>query len=116
MRRVFLAIAGMMLLLPAAATAGGDSSIFYYPWWGTKVEDGKFFHWSQYGHAPPTDLATTFYPARGPYSSADSDVVRAQMDDIKQAGVSEVITSWWGSGSREDNRLPLVMHIAEKGD
>ena len=103
-----------MVLLPASALASGDSSIFYYPWWGTKKVDGKFFHWSQFGHAPPTDLATTFYPARGPYSSSDGDVVRAQMDDIKQAGVSEVITSWWGWGSPEDERLPLVMHAAEK--
>ena len=114
MRRVLVVIAGMMLLLPASALASGDSSIFYYPWWGTKKEDGKFFHWSQYGHAPPTDLATTFYPARGPYSSSDWDVVRAQMDDIKQAGVDEVIISWWGWGSPEDDRLPLVMHAAEK--
>jgi glycoprotein endo-alpha-1,2-mannosidase len=114
MRRVLVVIAGMMLLLPASALASGDSSIFYYPWWGTKKVDGKFFHWSQYGHAPPTDLATTFYPVRGPYSSSDGDVVRAQMDDIKQAGVSEVITSWWGWGSPEDKRLPLVMHAAEK--
>ena len=97
-----------------AHSRAATASIFYYPWWGTKKEDGKFFHWSQYGHAPPTDLATTFYPARGPYSSSDGDVVRAQMDDIKQAGVSEVITSWWGWGSPEDERLPLVMHAAEK--
>ena len=103
-----------MVLLPASALAGGDASIFYYPWWGTKKEDGKFLHWSQYGHAPPTDLAATFYPARGPYSSSDSDVVGAQMDDIKQAGVSEVISSWWGWGSPEDSRLPLVVHAAEK--
>ena len=114
MRRVLAVIAGTMVLLPASALASGDSSIFYYPWWGTKKVDGKFFHWSQFGHAPPTDLATTFYPVRGPYSSSDGDVVRAQMDDIKQAGVSEVITSWWGWGSREDERLPLVMHVAEK--
>jgi glycoprotein endo-alpha-1,2-mannosidase len=112
--RVLLAAIAACLLTPAAAGAAGDASIFYYPWWGTKAEDGKFFHWSQYGHAPPTDLAATFYPARGPYSSAEPSVVRAQMEDIRQAGVREVISSWWGWGSREDERLPLVIRIAKK--
>jgi glycoprotein endo-alpha-1,2-mannosidase len=112
--RVLLGVIGVCLLAPAAAGAAGDASIFYYPWWGTKVEDGKFLHWSQYGHAPPADLASTFYPARGPYSSAAPDVVRAQMADIRQAGVREVISSWWGWGSPEDERLPLVMRVAEK--
>ena len=112
--RLLLVTIATFLLAPAVARAAGDSSIFYYPWWGTRAQDGKYVHWSQYGHAPPSDLATTYYPARGPYSSSAPDVVRAQMEEIAAAGVSEVIASWWGWGSAEDARLPLLLRAAKR--
>lgn len=101
-----------LLVAPAGANAGGESSIFYYPWWGTKQQDGRYLHWNQRGHAPPSDLATTYFPARGVYSSSDVRVLRAQMREIKAAGISEVVSSWWGWGSPEDVRLPRVMREA----
>jgi hypothetical protein len=103
-----------VLVLPAAASAAAvPVSIFYYPWYGTPDRDGSYQHWAQDGHLPPGDLASTFYPARGPYSSSDPAVVSAQMREIAAAGIGEVIVSWWGWGSPEDRRLPLVMQAAE---
>jgi len=113
-RRLIALLAFCLLALPAGAGAAtAPVSIFYYPWYGTPALDGAYEHWGQDGHIPPADLATTFYPARGPYSSSDPTVVRAQMREIAAAGVGEVIVSWWGWGSPEDLRLPLVMEAAQ---
>ena len=59
-------------------------------------------------------MASTFYPARGVYSSADSLVVDAQMREIAAAEIGVVITSWWGRDSREDRRLSLVRGAAQR--
>src|SRR6516165_122958 len=115
MTRLALLLGLFALLVPAAAPSGthgptgGQTSIFYYPWYGTPQRDGSYQHWDQNGHVPPLDLASTYYPARGPYSSSDPAVVLDQMREIAGAGVREVVSSWWGWGSVEDQRLPLVM-------
>jgi hypothetical protein len=89
-------------------------AIFYYPWYGTPLHDGTWEHWNQNGHAPPTSVYSSFFPASGPYSSADPRVVARQMDQIAAAGVNEVVISWWGRGSAEDQRLPLVLAALKK--
>jgi glycoprotein endo-alpha-1,2-mannosidase len=105
----------LLVLVPAAgATRPVPAvSIFYYPWYGTPALDGSYQHWQQGGHLPPRDIASDYYPARGAYSSADPRVVDAQMRDLAQAGVGEVVSSWWGWGSVEDRRLPLVAQAAQ---
>ena len=99
---------------PSAPTAGKRIGIFYYPWFATPQRDGHYAHWQQGGLAPPANLASSFYPARGAYSSADVLVVDAQMREIRAAGVGTVITSWWGRGSPEDLRLPLLLAAADR--
>ena len=112
--------------MPAAAWAGAEEpdgntqtpsarvGIFYYPWFATPQQDGVFAHWQQNGSAPPGDLASGFYPARGAYSSADELVLHAQMREIAAARIGTVISSWWGRGSLEDSRLPLVIAAARE--
>jgi glycoprotein endo-alpha-1,2-mannosidase len=120
MTRLALALGLLALLAPAGAPAGGhaaargEASIFYYPWYGTPQRDGSYLHWDQNGHIPPLDLASSYYPARGPYSGSDPAVVRAQMRDIAGAGVREVVSSWWGWGSLEDQRLPMIVSMATR--
>jgi hypothetical protein len=87
-------------------------SIFYYPWYGTPARDGQYIHWSQNGHPPPADIASNYYPARGVYSSSDPAVLRSQMEEIAKTGIREIISSWWGQGSREDKLLPVVIAAA----
>ena len=48
----------------------------------------------------------------GPYSSSSRAVLDRQMAEISAAGVDEVISSWWGWGSAEDQRLPAVIAAA----
>src|SRR5581483_3113808 len=85
---------------------------FYYPWYGTASQDGIYQHWSQDGHQPPNDIASSYYPAVGLYSSDDRAVVAQQMSEIRNAGIDEIAVSWWGRGSVENQRLPLVLQEA----
>ena len=92
--------------------AGGEVAIFYYPWYGTPARDGAWQHWQQNGNAPPFQIASGWFPVRGPYSSSDLTVVRAQMREIASTGVQTVIVSWWGNGSAEAARFPGVARAA----
>ena len=76
------------------------------------MRDGSYQHWAQHGATPPGEIASSYYPARGIYSSTDPRVLRAQLTDIAAARVGVVIVSWWGTGSAEDNRLPAVVAAA----
>src|SRR5262245_12469981 len=121
MTRLALALGLILLLAPAAGVARDqakvvqrEASIFYYPWYGNLKWDGAYLHWDQNGHLPPTDLATSYYPARGAYSSRDPRVVEAQMREIARAGIREVVSSWWGMGSPEDELLPMIVLMATK--
>jgi hypothetical protein len=115
MRRLLPALLVAVLVVPATATARDvRSAIFFYPWYSNRAHDGEYAHWQQNGHAPPFDIASAFFPARGAYSSADPRVLRAQMHDIASADVDEVVSSWWGWGSLEDERLPAVLRAARR--
>lgn len=114
-RLPFLALV-LLLGLPSLAQAAPApaSAIFFYPWYSNMRHDGAYAHWTQGGHQPPFDVASQFYPLRGPYSSGDPRVLNAQMHDIASAGVDEVVSSWWGRGSEEDLRLSDVMRAAKR--
>jgi glycoprotein endo-alpha-1,2-mannosidase len=118
--------AAVALALPAVAWAAferpcdrdatRDVAIFYYAWYGTPAKDGQWLHWSQGGSAPPRDLGSTFYPSRGPYSSTDNAVVDAHMREVREAGVTTIVVSWWGPGSIEDKRLPAIRAAVQRYD
>jgi glycoprotein endo-alpha-1,2-mannosidase len=111
-RLLVVGLAGACFGVPAAHA--GTVAIFYYPWYGTPAHDGSWQHWDQNGHAPPSDVYSRYFPADGPYSSADPAVVDRQMTEIAAAGIDELVVSWWGRGSVEDQRLPLVLAAAQR--
>jgi hypothetical protein len=106
--------AGSVVAGPVVPPEGGagEVAIFYYPWYGTAARDGSWQHWQQHGNTPPSQIASGWFPARGPYSSSDQGVVRAQMREIASLGVQTVIVSWWGPGSVEAGRLPGIAKAA----
>ncbi|HZT91145.1 MAG TPA: hypothetical protein VFA05_03815 [Gaiellaceae bacterium] len=112
MRRLVICLALLALAAPGSAAAGALVTAFYYPWYGTPALDGGWEHWNQNGHTPPGDLASAYYPLLGAYSSSDPAVLSAQMDELRRAGVDAIAVSWWGRGSPEDARLPLVLSSA----
>jgi glycoprotein endo-alpha-1,2-mannosidase len=111
-RLLVVGLASAWLAVPSARA--GTVAIFYYPWYGTPTRDGSWEHWNQNLHRPPGDVYSRYYPARGAYSSSDRRVVDGQMAEIAAAGVDEVVISWWGRGSVEDRRLPLVLAAARR--
>jgi glycoprotein endo-alpha-1,2-mannosidase len=111
MRKLLLLIV-LVLVAPASAGAAEGVAIFYYPWFGAPSLDGSYQHWTENNHAPPFDLGTAFYPMSGPYSSSSRAVLDRQMAEIAATGVDEVVSSWWGWGSLEDERLPAVIAAA----
>jgi hypothetical protein len=113
----------ILLLLACVSGAGAGTTgaagadrprvaIFFYPWYSTPARDGSYRHWAQNGHAPPVEIASAFYPLRGLYSSGDPRVLESQMREIREAGVDQVIASWWGRESLEDLRLPAIVRAA----
>ena len=114
-----VAVSATVLAFPAEAgqrpvqTLGGRVAIFYYPWYSTPARDGGWAHWYVDRDGTPV-LSTAYFPSRGLYSSSNAKVVDAQMRDIAAAGVDTVVVSWWGFGSPEDERLPLVMQAAAR--
>ena len=99
-----------MVASPARVTP--EVAAFYYPWWATPERDGGWRHWEGNGHDPPVDVAANFYPQRGAYSSSDSAVLQAHMTEMAGAGIDLAVTSWWGRGSFEDDRLAGVLGAA----
>jgi glycoprotein endo-alpha-1,2-mannosidase len=100
-------IPGVALVM-TEAHPGAQTSIFYYPWYGTPATVGYWRHWNEGGHHPPLDIGSDYYPLLGAYSSTDPAVVGTQMGEIARAGINEVISSWWGQGSYEDQALRVV--------
>ena len=113
------AILAALLAFPAAGSGTrsadrvGESAIFYYPWYSTPIRDGRWAHWYVEREGTPV-LSTPYFPSRGLYSSSNARVVAAQMREIAVAGVTTVVVSWWGAGSPEDDRLPLVAEAARR--
>jgi hypothetical protein len=88
-------------------------AIFYYPWYSTPTRDGRWAHWYVEHDGIPV-LSTPYFPSRGLYSSSNEKIVLAQMKEIAGAGVDTVVVSWWGFGSPEADRLPLVVQAAQR--
>jgi glycoprotein endo-alpha-1,2-mannosidase len=101
----------------APATPSRHVHAFYYPWYGNPSFYGSWRHWNGTDHTPPDDITSNFYPTAGPYDSGDVDGVVAQhMAWLRQAGVGVAVTSWWGQGSYEDQRVPGLLSAAAAQD
>jgi hypothetical protein len=101
--------AGARTVDPVSVSAPGEVAVFYYPWYGNPAFDGEFRHWTQNGNEPPATIASTYFPARGIYSSGDQRLLAEHMQDLHDAGATTVVVSWWGPGSIEDERFATVV-------
>ncbi|MCF3962833.1 glycoside hydrolase family 99 protein [Streptomyces fuscigenes] len=96
----------------AAATLSTNVHIFYYPWYGSPKVFGSYRHWPQGNLTPPNGISSNFYPTLGAYDSGDGSAVSQHMRWLRQAGTGVLVTSWWGQGSYEDQRVPLLLDQA----
>ena len=107
----------------AALKTSDRVHIFYYPWYGNPEIDGHYYHWNHRKegrrhmgeHYPGgDDIGSSFYPSLGCYSSNDPEIIKAHMQQIKEAGAGVIVLSWWGPNGFEDKAVPLLMDIADE--
>ncbi len=85
---------------PIVNTALPVRAAFYYPWYPDNFAPGD----------------THYTPSAGNYSVDDPATVDRQIQDMQYGGLNAAIVSWWGQGTREDKRMPLLMAQAAKLD
>jgi hypothetical protein len=73
---------------------------FYYPWfpetWG-----------------PSTDRYTRYDPTLGYYDSSNVGTVSQHIAAMQYGGIEAGIASWWGQGSKTDQRIPALLRAAD---
>lgn len=93
-----IVIAAVAVIAPSSAASppGVVRAAFYYPWF------------------PETEnWATRYSPTLGKYDSSNQTVLAAHVGQAKYAGLDAFISSWWGIGTKTDQRLPLLLDVAE---
>lgn len=72
---------------------------FYYPWfpetWGNL-----------------SDPFTNYHPSLGYYDSSDASTIASHIDAMLYGNIEAGIASWWGQGTRTDQRIPLLLDAA----
>ena len=86
---------------------------FYYGWYGTKAHSGSDIHWLNPDTTHERIEDSPNYPVGGPYDSLDTAVIDRQMAQMKAAGITGLIASWWGQNDRTDQQFPLLLKAAE---
>ncbi|KAF3833617.1 hypothetical protein F7725_024821 [Dissostichus mawsoni] len=92
-------------------------------WYGDPATDNKYIHWdhvlvphwdpkiaashAQGRHTPPEDIASSFYPELGPYSSRDPKVLESHMAQIEEAAADD-------HGEPSEDLVPAVMDAAHR--
>ena len=80
---------------------------FYYPWFP-----------ETFGGTP--NPFSVYTPTLGYYDSSDPAVLASHYNALQYGGMTVGISSWWGpngqNSSKTDNRLPLLLRMAEMRD
>jgi glycoprotein endo-alpha-1,2-mannosidase len=112
-----------LLFLDSVLIGSCERSVhaFYYLWYGNLTSDGRWKHWDhkvlphwqpnknakypQIGqeHHPPESIHSSFYPVRGTYSSRDPSTLSSHFREMRAAGISVAVVSWWGQKSRSES-------------
>jgi glycoprotein endo-alpha-1,2-mannosidase len=111
-------LVGVFFLSPALVFAAADKDYFvgtyYYPWYGYNNFHGPY----------PTGSTTLVYhlnpqmtPQLGWYNQWNPDVISQHYKWARYAGINFFVTSYWGSGSAEDNVIQNCMfNNPDRGD
>jgi len=63
-----------------------------------------------------SDRFTNYHPSSGFYDSSDVAVVSQHIAAMRYGGIEAGIASWWGQGSRTDQRIPTLLRAADGTD
>jgi len=111
-RRLLLAGAACASVSPPAfafTTGRHEVLAFYYTWYGDPRQHPD---WRGVDTARHKIANAPDYPVDGPYDSHSPQEIWRQLTEMKNAGITGIIYSWWGIGSYEDKILPSVLRIA----
>ena len=86
-----LAPSTIQATIPCNITVG----VYYYPWYGSNFHNHQGYLRSQLN--PPQQ------PALGEYDDTNPAVIAQHLAWSRQANIKLWVTSWWGSGTIEDN-------------
>jgi hypothetical protein len=75
---------------------------FFYDWFPET--------WGRQGHR-----FSHYVPSRGFYDSGARSVITAQIGAMQYAHLDAAIVSWWGRGSKPDERLPKLLSATRNG-
>ena len=84
----------------------------YYGWWGNPTISGRWFHWAGVDPVHHTIMTARHYPVAGAYDSHDPAFLQAQLQQMKSAGITGLVYSFWGAGGFDDQGLPPIVRIA----
>ena len=95
---------------PADPAAQKTVMVYYMPWFSAKPFSRTWgWHWTMDHFNPDVtnavgqrEIASWYYPAIGPYDSADPAVLEYHVLLMKLAGIDGVIVDWYGSASYMD--------------
>jgi len=99
---------------------------FYYPWYRNINYDGYWMHWNhehlehwdehvrkqypKFQHDPNlNDIGSSYYPALGPYSSADPTIMEAHMRQLRSAMIGVIVVSWLPAHHSANERIDQVI-------
>ncbi len=103
----------------------------YMPWYQTPQVSGSWRHWQvnephilkRYWHFPDRrnrdklrDIASVYYPAIGPYDSADPDLCEYHILLAKLSGIDAFVADWYGFDRFEDQGFNAMKQAAERLD
>lgn len=131
MRRLVVAFVALLPLLAACVTAAAEPQsqttllVHVMPWYATKAVSGHWgWHWTMNHFDPDREvngrqqIASTLFPAIGPYDSSDTSVLEYQLLLMKLAGIDGMIIDWYGLEDVNDyaalhRNTTLVVDMAE---
>ncbi len=87
---------------------------FYYGWYGNPQTSKQWVHWSGKNSSSQTIENITDYPTDGAYDSHDAAEVMAQTKAATAAGITGLISSWWGKGDFTDRSLSMLLDAAQQ--
>jgi competence/damage-inducible protein CinA-like protein len=125
---VLLAVALLMCFSRCSVRAGDSRPYdkvhaFYYPWYGNPQTDKFHYHWSHQqfikegepkNYPGGDDIAASFYPKLGCYSSNSEQDLDAHMLMLCRAKAGVICTSWWGKDSYTDKAVPCLLDAAAR--
>ena len=97
--------------LSAASCAPREVLAFYYAWYGDPNDNPD---WRGVDTERRVIANAPDYPEAGPYNSQDPAITQRQMQQMKAAGITGLIYSWWGIHTYEDNHFTMVIQAAHK--